>query len=90
MQRFDPEHAGSLVGPLSQPGHRRSKKKPGAKTPGWEALLLSHIKAPAQGGKAGSGKPPTAEFSKGITCDQASSNLLPIFRSCSSLKVLRN
>jgi hypothetical protein len=48
------------------------KKKPGVKTPGWEALLLSHIKAPAQGGKAGSGKPPKAEFNKGETSYQAS------------------
>ncbi|MDP9899402.1 hypothetical protein [Variovorax ginsengisoli] len=47
------------------------KKKPGVKTPGWEALLLSHIKAPAQGGKAGSGKPPSTEFNKGETYDQA-------------------
>jgi hypothetical protein len=30
----------------------------------WEAFLLSHIKAPAQGGKAGSGKPPTANLTK--------------------------
>ncbi|MEJ7687965.1 MAG: hypothetical protein WKG52_13805 [Variovorax sp.] len=47
------------------------KKKPGVKTPGWEALLLSHIKAPAQGGKAGSGKPPETEFNKDIKCYQA-------------------
>ena len=31
---------------------------------GREALLLSHIKAPAQGGKAGNGKPPEIEFIK--------------------------
>jgi len=49
----------------------RQKKKPGVKTPGWEALLLSHIKAPAQGGKAGSGKPLTTEFNKGKTTNQA-------------------
>ncbi|VWX58753.1 conserved hypothetical protein [Burkholderiales bacterium 8X] len=49
------------------------KKKPGVKTPGWEALLLSHIKAPAQGGKAGSGKPPKAEFSKAGRANQVSS-----------------
>jgi len=35
----------------------RAKKSPGSR-PGWEAFLLSHIKAPAQGGKAGGGKPP--------------------------------
>jgi hypothetical protein len=52
-------------------GRRRRKKKPGVKTPGWEALLLSHIKAPAQGGKAGSGKPPKTEFNKGKTTYQA-------------------
>jgi hypothetical protein len=50
---------------------RRHKKKPGVKTPGWEALLLSHIKAPAQGGKAGSGKPLRTEFNKGKTSLQA-------------------
>jgi hypothetical protein len=47
------------------------KKKPGVKTPGWEALLLSHIKAPAQGGKAGSGKPPDKQFNKARRTDQA-------------------
>jgi hypothetical protein len=46
------------------------KKKPDADTSGWEALLLSHIKAPAQGGKAGSGKPPGAEFNKYFRFDQ--------------------
>jgi len=46
------------------------KKKPDVKTSGWEALLLSHIKAPAQGGKAGSGKPPGAEFNKYFHSDQ--------------------
>ena len=34
------------------------KKKTPTMRPGWEAYLLSHIKAPAQGGKAGSGEPP--------------------------------
>jgi hypothetical protein len=38
----------------------RAKKSPDSIEPGWEAFLLSHIKAPAQGGKAGSGKPPDA------------------------------
>jgi hypothetical protein len=47
------------------------KKKPDVFTPGWEALLLSHIKAPAQGGKAGSGKPPASEFNKDETRFQA-------------------
>jgi hypothetical protein len=37
--------------------NRRQKKAP-AFGRGWEAFLLSHIKAPAQGGKAGGGKPP--------------------------------
>ncbi|MDB5882818.1 MAG: hypothetical protein JWP43_2696, partial [Ramlibacter sp.] len=41
---------------FASPGEA-AKKNPGYK-PGWEAFLLSHIKAPAQGGKAGSGKPP--------------------------------
>jgi hypothetical protein len=47
------------------------KKKPDVCTSGWEALLLSHIKAPAQGGKAGSGKPPASEFNKDETRFQA-------------------
>jgi hypothetical protein len=47
------------------------KKKPDAKASGWEALLLSHIKAPAQGGKAGSGKPPEGEFNKAKSTYQA-------------------
>jgi len=47
------------------------KKKPDVFTSGWEALLLSHIKAPAQGGKAGSGKPPASEFNKDETRFQA-------------------
>jgi hypothetical protein len=47
------------------------KKARRHKTPGWEALLLSHIKAPAQGGKAGSGKPPRAEFNKAKSPYQA-------------------
>jgi hypothetical protein len=51
--------------------HGEPKKKPGDITPGWEALLLSHIKAPAQGGKAGSGKPLDMEFNKGQTTYQA-------------------
>jgi hypothetical protein len=38
-----------------------TKKTPAIK-PGWEAFLLSHIKAPAQGGKAGSGKPPACNL----------------------------
>jgi len=66
--------AGSLLGP-PRPAIRHAphpedaqnpvKKKPDANASGWEALLLSHIKAPAQGGKAGSGKPPKTEFNKG-------------------------
>jgi hypothetical protein len=60
---------------MTHPAGRRGpsatgKKKPDVKTSGWEALLLSHIKAPAQGGKAGSGKPPGAEFNKSSHADQ--------------------
>jgi hypothetical protein len=54
-----------------QPAPHRTKKSPAFKTPGWEALLLSHIKAPAQGGKAGSGKPPRTEFNKAKSTYQA-------------------
>lgn len=39
------------------------KKKPGH-GPGQEAFLLSHIKAPAQGGKAGSSKLPRGNLAK--------------------------
>jgi len=42
---------------------RRAKKKPGHR-PGQEAFLLSHIKAPAQGGKAGSSKLPRGNLAK--------------------------
>jgi hypothetical protein len=41
------------------------QKKARRQTPGREALLLSHIKAPAQGGKAGDGKPSEMKFNKG-------------------------
>jgi len=42
---------------------RHGKKKPGH-GPGQEAFLLSHIKAPAQGGKAGSSKLPRSNLAK--------------------------
>jgi hypothetical protein len=47
--------------------HRFARKKTPAPDPepGWEAFLLSHIKAPAQGGKAGSGKPPAGNLTAG-------------------------
>jgi hypothetical protein len=57
--------------PLTTHPASAGKKKPDVFTPGWEALLLSHIKAPAQGGKAGSGKPPASEFNKDETRFQA-------------------
>ena len=47
----------ALRGPWPAAACRRQKKAP-AFGRGWEAFLLSHIKAPAQGGKAGDGKPP--------------------------------
>jgi hypothetical protein len=50
-----------------------AQKKPGIDA-GFEALLLSHIKAPAQGGKAGSGKPLDKEFNKGKVIDQVNSD----------------
>jgi hypothetical protein len=43
---------------------RFRQKKPSARGRGWEAFLLSHIKAPAQGGKAGGSKLPGREFIK--------------------------
>ncbi|WP_157463010.1 hypothetical protein [Curvibacter gracilis] len=42
---------------------QEGKKKPGH-GPGQEAFLLSHIKAPAQGGKAGSSKLPRGNLAK--------------------------
>jgi hypothetical protein len=77
----------SLVAPLSPtPLLRRcprttGKKKPDVFTSGWEALLLSHIKAPAQGGKAGSGKPPASEFNKDETRFQATEALSLTFEA---------
>ena len=68
---------GDTAGPAMRDAPRQEdtkspvKKKPDANASGWEALLLSHIKAPAQGGKAGSGKPPKTEFNKGKTTYQA-------------------
>ncbi|MGF6527278.1 hypothetical protein [Variovorax sp. PvP013] len=60
-----------MTHPAGRRGPRATgKKKPDVKTSGWEALLLSHIKAPAQGGKAGSGKPPGAKFNKYFNADQ--------------------
>jgi hypothetical protein len=43
------------------PAFRAAKKNPG-QGPGLEAFLLSHIKAPAQGGKAGSSELPGANL----------------------------
>jgi hypothetical protein len=57
------------------PTKATDKKKPDVFTSGWEALLLSHIKAPAQGGKAGDGKPSGAEFNKDETRFQATGAL---------------
>jgi hypothetical protein len=42
----------------------QGKKKPPTRGRGQEAFLLSHIKAPAQGGKAGGSKLPETEFIK--------------------------
>jgi hypothetical protein len=42
-----------------------ARKKTPAQQPGSQAFLLSHIKAPAQGGKAGSGqRPPGRNLAK--------------------------
>ncbi|MEJ8825488.1 hypothetical protein WKW80_26275 [Variovorax humicola] len=79
MQRLDqiePEHPESLVGSTLR---RRGKKKPGVKTPGQEALLLSHIKAPAQGGKAGDDKSSKKEFNKADSSFQVVRNYFLTF-----------
>jgi hypothetical protein len=47
-----------------KPQHTLDPKKKPQHTLGREAFLLSHIKAPAQGGKAGSGEPLEVEYSK--------------------------
>jgi len=65
----------------AEPTRTAGKKKPDVFTSGWEALLLSHIKAPAQGGKAGSGKPPASEFNKDETRFQATEALSLTFRA---------
>jgi hypothetical protein len=50
---------------MSTPGALfAGQKKPPASGRGQEAFLLSHIKAPAQGGKAGGSKLPEVEFIK--------------------------
>ncbi|QNK71834.1 hypothetical protein [Variovorax sp. PAMC26660] len=93
MERFDPKHGGSLVvhhadaPDLGRSGKASDKKKPDVFTSGWEALLLSHIKAPAQGGKAGSGKPPASEFNKDETRFQATEALSLTFK-VKNLKLL--
>jgi hypothetical protein len=87
VKRFDPEHAGQFSGATRgaavSPSRQKAtgKKKPDVFTSGWEALLLSHIKAPAQGGKAGSGKPPAGEFNKDETRFQATSPLSLTFKA---------
>jgi hypothetical protein len=60
-------------------GRSRGQKKARRLNAGREALLLSHIKAPAQGGKAGSGKPPRTEFNKGKTTYQANGDFFCAF-----------
>jgi hypothetical protein len=44
----------------------KSKKTPGLGR-GWEAFLLSHIKAPAQGGKAGGSMLPETNLTNNKT-----------------------
>jgi len=55
-----------------------SKKTPG-QSRGWEAFLLSHIKAPAQGGKAGGSKLPGPNLSNIKTDNKLVSNFFIIF-----------
>jgi len=62
--------------------NRMAKKNPTRRS-GWEAFLLSHIKAPAQGGKAGSSKLPTRNLAK---WRRAGKKKMQIYSS-SSLKV---
>src|SRR5690606_20443258 len=59
VEGLDPEHAASL---RSARTGQKNPRRPGR---GWEAFLLSHIKAPAQGGKAGDGNPPAPNLTKG-------------------------
>jgi hypothetical protein len=46
---------------------------------GWEAFLLSHIKAPAQGGKAGGSKLPGLNLSNNKTDNKLVSNFFIAF-----------
>jgi hypothetical protein len=52
------------------------QKKPPAKGRGQEAFLLSHIKAPAQGGKAGGSRLPKPNLSNIKTDNKIKSNLV--------------
>jgi hypothetical protein len=56
------------------PEYAQTKKNP-ATGPGWEALLLSHTKAPAQGGKAGSH---LSAASWNVTPTKSDIQLLPV------------
>jgi hypothetical protein len=64
MKGFDPEHASSVASDARDKGLCAEQKKPPTRGRGQEAFLLSHIKAPAQGGKAGGSKLPEVEFIK--------------------------
>jgi hypothetical protein len=58
---------------------RFRQKKPSARGRGWEAFLLSHIKAPAQGGKAGGSKLPALNLSNIKTDNKLVSNFFTAF-----------
>jgi hypothetical protein len=64
VKGFDPEHGTSVASDAPAKGLIAGQKKPPASGRGQEAFLLSHIKAPAQGGKAGGSKLPKEEFIK--------------------------
>jgi hypothetical protein len=66
-----------VVGPWGKFG----QKKPPAIGRGWEAFLLSHIKAPAQGGKAGGSKLPKVNLSNNKTDNKLVSNFFITFSS---------
>jgi hypothetical protein len=80
VKGFDPEHVTSVVRAVRNRQSRPcGQKKPSALGRGWEAFLLSHIKAPAQGGKAGGSKLPVLNLSNNKTDNKLVSNFFIAF-----------
>jgi hypothetical protein len=67
VKGFDPEHVSSVASDARGKRQFAGQKKPPTRGRGQEAFLLSHIKAPAQGGKAGGSKLPKGNLSNNKT-----------------------